>query len=149
MLSEMTNLNSVSDYFNLKATKSFCSEKEILIDIAENGKNKPNKKTPLGRVLSDYTKKLSKNYNKEFDVLIRKIRPDWFLSQTEIVKLKKQRLLEIAKNGGDRPNSKKTMLGKALVNYTTTSSLVFDPVFTKKIHKLRPDWFGSNNSKEG
>ena len=51
-----------------------------LIAIAKSGAKKPNsKKTKEGRLLSNYTKKYSGSYCPEFDELIRKLRPDWFI----------------------------------------------------------------------
>lgn len=52
----------------------------------------------------------------------------------------KQKLIEMAKNGEKRP-SKKTKIGRALTAYTYDSGNSYDPTFTKKIKKLRPNWF--------
>jgi len=38
-------------------------------------------------------------------------------------------------------NPEERKLGRALVNYTCKGSGSHDPVFDKKIHRLRPDWF--------
>ena len=52
----------------------------------------------------------------------------------------KQKLIEMAKSGEKRP-TKKTKIGRALTAYTYDSGNSYDSIFTKKIKKLRPDWF--------
>jgi hypothetical protein len=94
----------------------------------------------LGRRLSDYTKKSSRCFDANFYKTISKLRPDWFLSQKEVASQKKKKLIEMAKNGDNRP-SFETKIGQALSNYTRESSFVYDPVFDKTIRNLRPDWF--------
>jgi len=115
--------------------------KKLLLKIAKNKKGKPNHKTKLGRALVNYTNKLSKSYDPIFTNQIRKLIPDWFVTQYDVAKQKKEKLLEMAKNGEDRPNQKKSKLGCVLSNYTNKSRKYYDPIFTKQIRKLRPDWF--------
>jgi hypothetical protein len=52
---------------------------------------------------------------------------------------KKQILLEMAKRGDPRPWG--TKLGNSLVGYTWRNSPSYDPVFTKDIKKIAPEWF--------
>jgi hypothetical protein len=80
-------------------------------------------------------------YDAKFHKKMKKLRPDWFLSQSEVADQKKKQLIKMAKNGENRPSHDKTRLGQALSNYTRKSSHVYDPVFDKTIRKLRPDWF--------
>lgn len=56
---------------------------------------------------------------------------------------KKKILLAWAENGCKRPsqNGRYKELGKALVNYTIQSSTAYDPVFSERIRRMRPDWF--------
>jgi hypothetical protein len=46
----------------------------------------------------------------------------------------------LAKSGADRPRQK-TKLGSGLSTYSRKLSGAYDPIFTKTIKKLRPDWF--------
>ena len=115
--------------------------KQLLLEMAGNGESRPTQKTKIGRFLSEYTKPSSVMYDAKFHKKMKKLRPDWFLSQTEIASQKKKELIRMAKNGENRPSHDKTKLGQALSNYTRKSSYVYDPVFDKTIRKLRPDWF--------
>jgi chorismate mutase len=111
--------------------------KKLLLKIAKNGKDRPHWKSKLGWALYNYTRKSSSSYDPVFDKQIRKLRPDWFVSTS---KQNKKLLLEMAKNGKDKPILR-SKLGAALYNYTYKSSSSYDPVFDKQIRKLRPDWF--------
>jgi hypothetical protein len=115
--------------------------KQLLLEMADKGGPRPSQKTKIGRSLSEYTKPSSVMYDAKFHKKMKKLRPDWFWSQTEIAGQKKKELIRMAKNGEDRPSHDKTRLGQALSNYTRKSSEAYDPVFDKTIRKLRPDWF--------
>lgn len=52
---------------------------------------------------------------------------------------KKQILLEMAKRGYPRPWG--TKLGFSLTSYTWRNSTSYDPIFTKDIKKIAPEWF--------
>jgi hypothetical protein len=108
--------------------------------MAKNGEARPTQKTKLGRALSEYTKISSYCFDINFYQEISSIRPDWFVSQSEIVNQKKQELILMAKNGEDRP-SYETKIGCSLSNYTRKSSHVYDAKFDELIRSLRPDWF--------
>ena len=123
------------------------TKKEKLFKLAKSGGKRPRNtaKNPeerkLGNALSKYTSKSQLTYDPIFDKKIRELRPDWFPAD-----LKRKELLELAKSGSKRPNSiaknqKERKLGRALTSYTCKSSGSHDPVFDKKIHRLRPDWF--------
>lgn len=98
----------------------------------------------LGTALSRYTREKSGTYDAEFDAEIRKIRAEWFINTADE---NKKKLLEMAKNGEDRPVASKHPLGKVLVEYTRGGGFCTDPVFTKEIEKIRPDWFISQAEK--
>jgi hypothetical protein len=115
--------------------------KQLLAEMAGNGDPRPTQKTRIGRMLSEYTKPSSVMYDAKFHKKMKKLRPDWFWSQTEVANQKKKELLRMAKNGEKRPSYEKTKLGQALSNYTRKSSPAYDAVFDKTIRKLRPDWF--------
>ncbi len=120
------------------------SNKKTLLEMATKGENRPSQKTKSGLALSIYTNK-SSSYDPVFDKKIRKLRPDWFVTQSEKANEKKLELIRIAKNGENRPK-KKTKLG-SLVDYTCKTSGVYDPVFDKQIRELRPDWFVTVSEK--
>jgi len=108
--------------------------------MAKSGANKPHYKTKEYQALSTYISKSSQIHDPVFSKLIRDLRPDWFLSQTQIANQKKQELIRMANNGEAKP-SQKTKIGQSLVSYTKKSSQIHDPVFSKLIRDLRPDWF--------
>ncbi len=54
--------------------------------------------------------------------------------------LKKETLLEMARNGGLKPQAN-DKLGMALRNYMSPQSLSFDPSFAETLRNERPDWF--------
>jgi hypothetical protein len=137
-----TRKSDLSDFFGLdKIPRSSVFNKQELIKIANSNGKRPSQKTKLGRRLSDYTKKSSSNFDATFYKIIKKLRPDWFVSQTEKADKKKQELIRMAKNGESRPSHDGTRIGQALSNYTRKSSHVYDSIFDKLIRKLRPDWF--------
>jgi hypothetical protein len=111
--------------------------KQKLIAIAKIGAKKPHCKRKEGQSLISYTSKSSRCYCLEFDKTIRKLRPDWFISTSMIMK---QKLIAIAKSGAKKPG-RKTKEGKALDNYRSKSSSSYCLEFDKTIRKLRPDWF--------
>lgn len=130
------------DFFMLlKSSRSVYLNKQMLIKMAKKGELRPSQKTKIGRALSEYTKKSSRSYDESFFKTLKKLRPDWFLSQTQVANKKKELLIQMAKNEENRPIHDKTRIGQALSNYTRESSHVYDPFFDKLIRKLRPDWF--------
>jgi len=124
-------------------------KKEQLLEMARNGEPRPSYEThPLGRVLGFYTRNSKSNhcYDSVFNKKIRKLRPDWFVSQSEFAQEKKEQLLEMARNGDPRPAQVKHPLGVVLTFYTTRRKFgrsTYDAAFDKKIRNLRPDWFMS------
>ena len=121
------------DWFIISSEKN----KQALLEIAKKGESRPaSKKHPLGVALVNYTNKANNIYDKEFDIKIRTLRPDWFI---DTVEENKKQLLVMAQSGKPRPICYKDPLGLALSWYT--SGKMLDKVFTKKIRTLRPDWF--------
>jgi hypothetical protein len=54
-------------------------KKKELLRMARQGEKRPSHdKTKLGQALSNYTRKRSPAYDPEFDMKIRKLRPEWF-----------------------------------------------------------------------
>lgn len=119
------------------------SQKKLqLLQMAENGEPRPNKKThPLGTALGTYTNKSQVGFDPAFNKQIRKLAPQWFISRSEIANGKKQQLLEMARSGQPRPHYYNHPLGKVLCEYTSPLKSSHDKQFTKKIRQLRPDWF--------
>jgi hypothetical protein len=119
--------------------KSSDKKKQLLIDMANSGAKRPNsKKTKEGWALSSYTNKSSDYYCEKFDKTIRKLRPDWFESTSQIMK---QKLINMAKRDEPRPNCLKTKEGRALTKYINKSQSTYCPKFDKTIRKLAPSWF--------
>ena len=56
---------------------------------------------------------------------------------------KKKILLETARKGKDKPGAK-TKMGRAFHSYISPNNNAYDPIFTKDIKKLAPDWFVSS-----
>lgn len=62
-----------------------------------------------------------------------------------------EELFEMARNGKPKPIAAKDPLGNVIVTYTCPSQPMYDPIFAKKIKRLRPDWYTTitaNNKKE-
>ncbi len=121
------------DWFVSKAEKTKY-KKLLLLTMAKKGEPRPDRKSPLGSAMNNYTFR-----NPDFIKQLIKLRPDWFVSRTEKAQQKKKLLLKMARKGASRP-IQKTSLGKALSCYTTNIKCL-DPVFTKEIKKLAPHWF--------
>ena len=119
--------------------------KEKLLEMAKGGEPRPNRKFSLGELFKNYTNLKSKSYDPFFVEKIKEIRPDWIIYRSNVVDQKKQKLLEMAKNGEPRPNQKTHSLGTVLGFYTTPKSQTYDPVFDKEIRELRSDWFVSRS----
>jgi hypothetical protein len=129
--------------------RSSQNKKEKLLKLAAQGKSRPNsKKEVIGRNLTNYTSTLSSVYDPIFTQKIKSIAPHWFTNRTDIANQKKKTLIQIAKNGEKRPNSRKHPLGNNLHRYTKQSSKYYDPIFTNKIKSIAPHWFipRSNNA---
>jgi superfamily II DNA or RNA helicase len=125
----------------LEPSKNQSAEKKAkLIEMARNGEKRPVGITLLGQALGSYTRTSSQCYDPEFTKEIKRLHPDWFVSQSDRAFEKKQKLLKMARKSGGRP-SQKEKLGQDLFRYTRTSSQCYDPEFTKEIKRLRPDWF--------
>ena len=127
-------------------------KKQQLLEMAKNGEPRPSQSHKLGRSFYTYTKSKEGCYDPEFSQQIKKLRPDWFVTQSDIANQKRQQLLEMAKNGEPRPHFQ-TSLGRALHGYTNLKRDVYNPEFDKKIKELRPDWFvtqsdGANQKKQ-
>jgi len=111
--------------------------KKLLIEMARKGEPRPNGRTKLGMVFQTYKNKNSRCYDQAFDEEIRKLAPQWFVNTAVD---KKKELLEMARKGEPRPNSK-TKIGNALLSYMDKTGSCYDPVFDNEIRKLAPHWF--------
>jgi len=111
-------------------------EKKSLLLAMPVGSPRPSKhKSQLGRALVSYTNE-TKTYDSEFDEKIRVRQPDWFEDTSE---KNKQALLAMPV-GCERPQLRKSHLGRALVNYTCKSS-IYDSDFDREIRARQPGWF--------
>lgn len=119
-------------------------KKDELIKMAQNGDQKPNARTnELGKILPFYLNPKSPLFDKDFRIVIKKIRPDWFDNQYSNLILKKERLIEMASSGMEAPKTK-TSLGETLRRLLRKSSSIYDPSFTKNIEKIRSDWIDTH-----
>jgi len=123
-------------------------KKKSLLEMARNNEDRPSgRKHELGTALQRYTNPDHDCYDKEFDDEIRRLRPDWFVNQSELANEKKKSLLEMARRGDGRPNSKTHELGESLKSYTNPDSGCYDKEFDDEIRRLVPDWFYTNDEK--
>ncbi len=115
-----SNRASLSD--SEKITFKDAVFKDLLLDIAESGAEKPAPGTILGDALIRFTSKSSSSHNKMpmEEVSMKSIIAK--LTDEEIGKnvdsIIKEILLDMAKNGEDRPKPG-TVLGDALIRFTT------------------------------
>jgi hypothetical protein len=151
MLTEVkNNYKSILKYFDFDESVSSSEyKKQKLIEMARKKEDRPSRKTKLGKALSNYTVKVSLTYDTNFDKTIRKLRKNWFVSSTEKANQKKQILIQMMKNGKDKPKQT-TKLRQAFDSYITKSYSCYDPIFVKAGMKLRRDWFtrSSNDNKK-
>ena len=92
--------------------------------------------------INEITKK-SVGYDAEFEIEIKALRPDWFVSRFDMADKKKEQLLEMARNRESRPLIGKHPLGTAFWEYTHKhggKKASYDAEFEKKVKALRPDW---------
>jgi len=123
--------------FRLEPIKTSVQHKCELFDLAKEGSPKPKTGSSLRNQFKNYTNPNNGCYDKEFHQKIMSLRPDWFI---DTAKIRKDKLLEMAKNGDVRPPYG-TDLGNALCRYTSKIQNAKDPLFTKEIKRMRPDWF--------
>ena len=118
------------------------ANKRVLLEMAKRGDAKPHRSsiTPPGNALRMYTSKLTKCYDACFDAEIRRLRPDWFLSTTDIAAGKKQQLLKMATAGNARPTSKHPLI-HVFLSYVSKGTSSYDLAFDAAIRKAAPHWF--------
>lgn len=66
---------------------------------------------------------------------------DIALPVVDTVSAKKEHILQMARNGEDKPKKHKSKLRQALSSYMNKSQGCYDKEFTDKIKEIRPDWF--------
>ena len=121
------------------------ANKKKIIQLAKSGKPKPlYRHSKLGTVLSHYISQSRNSYDEEFKNNLMKLRPDWFV---DTAKIKKEQIIKMAEEGLPRPVYGKHLLAKSLITYIRPNHTAYDSAFTKKIKKLRPDWFVSRSDK--
>jgi len=133
-----TKNSELSEFFGLEELPNSSDlNKRKLIEMAKNGEDKPGCLTKDGRRLYSYTCKFFTSYDESFTKLIYKLRPDWFLKSSDIMK---QKLIKMAKDGKNRPHNR-TKEGAAIRRYLDKKSSSYCEEFSILIKKLRPDWF--------
>lgn len=117
------------------------NKKEKLLLMAKNGEPKPPAKSLIGISLRSYLSETNESYDERFTKELFEIRSEWVITLSEKADIKKEKLLEMAINGQERPIKHKDPFGDLLVSYTNKNSSAYDPTFTEHIKQLRPDWF--------
>ena len=135
-------IREILDRANSRVNNSV-EKKKKLLEMARNGEDKPYWDSLLGYSLVSYISKYNDCYDVNFANEIKKIRPDWFISNN-FADENKKKLLEMACNGEDKPHWKSS-LRLALKSYTSESSGSYSYDFANEIKKIRPDWFIPNN----
>jgi hypothetical protein len=121
--------------------------KQLLLKMAEEGKNKPKIRTKLGRTFFTYTTPSQKTYDHAFTKRIKKIAPKWLVTKYHVAEEKKNLLRQMARQKQPRPKAS-TKLGKSLCSYTAPKDNAYDAKFTKRIKKLAPDWFNGTQKNK-
>jgi hypothetical protein len=138
------------EWFNYSS--KVAEKKAKLLELAHDlTQQRP--KCSLKNSLSSYTVK-GGSYDEKFDVIIRTLRPDWFVEGAKKnpphVVERKNKLLEMARNGEPRPEwehnrqgirTRRDPLVMCLYNYTHVTGNSYDFAFDSEIRSLRPDWF--------
>ena len=134
------------DWFEDKVSKN----KEVIQNIAKQEGKKPQQGTVIGDALARYVAKKSKRYDSVFAEELKKLRPDWFNTETRRVHRlrhslaqglsKKTELKKCASLGESKPNWQ-SPLGRSLSVFTNITHRYYDPVFTNQIKQLAPHWF--------
>jgi hypothetical protein len=120
--------------------RSIDRNKKQLLEMAKKGLPRPKHNSKLGSLLSTYTLKSCKMYDAEFATQINTLRPDWFISQSDRVRQKKQKFLRMARNGEDKSKlskKEKTQFGQ----YVTPNGRSYDPTFMEQMKIVGPIWF--------
>ncbi|MCK9155110.1 MAG: helicase associated domain-containing protein [Paludibacteraceae bacterium] len=125
--------------FVFELPDTVAENKRVLIEMARKGLPRPSKRTEIGTALSTYTILKSKCYDAEFSDKLKKLRSDWFVFQSDILKHNKETLLKMAHCGDPMPRQK-TKLGSILRRYTLVGSDSYDPIFANEISLANPDW---------
>ena len=120
-------------------------KKQLLLEMAGRGELKPKIGHHLYSSLLGYTRKKSQVFDPVFANEIKKLAPQWFVKQSDIVRNKKETILKMAKDGDAKP--KRGPILSALLLYTREDSNCYDPIFSTKIRSLRPEWFESSSAR--
>jgi hypothetical protein len=137
-----------SHWFNVYPSSE---TKAKLLEMARLGKPRPSislrlgydkEERRLGRALSGYTcpSAHSRCYDKNFDLEVRKLAPQWFLPPSSA---NHTRLLTMAKAGQPKPKyrSKEDSLRHALNSYVNPRNVMYNAAFSTKLRRLAPHWF--------
>lgn len=115
-------------------------KKNQLLRLAKKRKSRPNWNTPLGKFFADCIyRKDRKGFDKNLYEKLKKVRPNWFVSQHQLCEKKRQEILKLAKN---KKLSKKDIQKKikTFVNYIQGKTRN-DKDFVRKLKKIRPEFF--------
>lgn len=136
----ITSRSDLSNFFDINSLpKSSILNRQKLIKMANNGEDRPHRKTKLGKFLDNYTCKSSGSYCPKFDATIRRLAPNWFVSRTQVANKTKQKLIKIAESGKNKPHWK-TKLYQDFKNYTYNRSPIYCQKFCRIIRSIAPSW---------
>ena len=149
------------DWFNVPTAITVSEKKRMLLEIARGAGKRPNSRSQnpeerrLESALRRYTGTYNKSYDADFCAEIRKLRPEWFdPNRHQKVIETKQKLLDLAKNGGEKPRKSGNLTEDRLavsLSYLTNKNRhdMFDPVFDAELRALAPHWFKSRRLNQG
>lgn len=119
--------------------------KRELLKLAKTNKPKPNHKTPLGIFLADCIyKKNRKSFDKHFYEKLKKLRPDWFVSQKKNAEDTRSKILELSKNKKLNKKEIGKIIGRTFNDYLRKDN-PRNAQFINKLKKIRPDFFVSRS----
>jgi hypothetical protein len=112
------------------------NKKAEILALPESEPRPHQTKHPLGTALAKYTGPSSGSYDPDFHDQLRGKFPHWFV---DTVAINHQAIMSLPL-GSPRP-PQRTKLGRALCNYTNTSSNTYDAEFRKLVEERFPKWF--------
>lgn len=126
---------------------SMVASKENLLEMAKNGKPKPSYKTKLGIYLLRFLCEKGKDYDAEFEKDLKETNSSWLKSKTDCVK---EQLLEMAKKGESRPNTRsksRSKLFNSFYCFISPNSEIYDSKFEDELRQVNPLWFVKSSDK--
>lgn len=145
-------IRKTAPHWFISPQEKIVENKRNLIQIAKTGKDKPSKdfsnerEKQLYRSFHKYVNKECPQYDEEFTKKIKEVAPTWLITARDKVNQKKERLLQMAREGKDRPspsskNKDVALMAIPLKDYTNKSKGSYDQKFVAALQEIAPDWF--------